>query len=276
MEPALHIWSKLGILPLVQWRLEQNSLALVQRLVNEQDATGYTPLDYAVEHGHSDIVEFLLSNGAAVNDLAVFIAASEGQGELLRLLLRRGNVNARSICGDTALYDAAGQGLEHIVQTLLEFGADVNAGSDATGILADRHCARAVSVAAANGHESTVRLLLPQTRDAGRYLGEALIFSAMADREEMVRLLLDYVPRFGALSDSEGRLLNFALSIVTSVSILDLILHRHDIDANTLIVTRTSKTPQSMISLATSERDRTKSIFCSNGTQDTTSNERTE
>src|SRR5580704_1406473 len=44
-------------------------VALNPNLVRQADSAGLTPLTWAAEKGHVDILEFLLSNGCTVNDV---------------------------------------------------------------------------------------------------------------------------------------------------------------------------------------------------------------
>jgi ankyrin repeat protein len=68
--------------------------------VNTKNVLGYTPLHFAAEQGHNEIVELLIANGA--------------------------DVNARNQWGRTPLHQAA-NGHNEIAELLITKGADVNA-----------------------------------------------------------------------------------------------------------------------------------------------------
>jgi ankyrin repeat protein len=72
------------------------------------------------------------SNGC----MPLFIAAGEGRSDVVRYLLAEGaDVNAREQLGDTALTEAAYYGHVALVKELLAHGADVNAiGNDGTAL----------------------------------------------------------------------------------------------------------------------------------------------
>lgn len=72
------------------------------------------------------------SNGST----PLFIAAGEGRSDVVRYLLAEGaEVNAREPLGDTALTEAAYYGHVALVKDLLAHGADVNAvGNDGTAL----------------------------------------------------------------------------------------------------------------------------------------------
>lgn len=92
----------------------------------------WTPLLYAAESGHEEVVQVLLAAGARVNysstaDYTALMAAAEnGHEEIVRTLLLEGaETDKRERFGDnTALMFASKNGYEEIVQALLAAGAD--------------------------------------------------------------------------------------------------------------------------------------------------------
>ena len=90
-ETPLMIASIEGDLPIVKALVLQNHARV--------DHIGWTPLHYACTHGHLDVAEFLVSNGA--------------------------NVNAASINGSTPLMMAVQSGNEELIKYLLDKGADL-------------------------------------------------------------------------------------------------------------------------------------------------------
>ncbi len=75
-------------------------------------------------------------NSRSNDSMPLFIAAGEGRSDIVRYLLAEGaDVNARERLGDTALTEAAYYGHTTLVQELLAHGADVNAiGNDGTAL----------------------------------------------------------------------------------------------------------------------------------------------
>lgn len=146
-------------------------------------------------------VEALLSSGTDVNALAQNIvgvgnisplsyAASEGDTEIVRLLLEKGaNVKFRHpMGGGTPLTDAAQGGYTEIVKMLLDKGADINATQE------DMMGLTALTGAAFLGHTDVVKLLLDrgvpvdgQTDDGSTPL-QLAVSSA---HPELVQLLLE-------------------------------------------------------------------------------------
>ena len=103
--------------------------------VNANDG-GWTPLWYAADEGHKEIVELLIAKGADVNAkndkfVGTFLhwAAAGGQNEIVKLLIAKGaDVNATDGDGDTALHLAGSTTAStEIAELLISKGADVNA-----------------------------------------------------------------------------------------------------------------------------------------------------
>jgi ankyrin repeat protein len=95
---------------------------------------GRTPLFYAAEADHKDVVELLLTNKADANakdcfgNTPLFCAASMGNKDVAELLLaNKAEVNAK--CSDdwTPLVAAAYYGKIDVAELLLAYKADVNA-----------------------------------------------------------------------------------------------------------------------------------------------------
>src|SRR5262249_862512 len=116
-------------------------------------------------------------------------AADKGQGEVVRLLLRRGaNVDAADSDGWTALMWACRGGHLDIAETLLARGADISR------TIVDKR-ANALHLAAQNGHLAAVRALIPHGAavDAIEARGATPLHLAVnGGRAEVVQFLLDH------------------------------------------------------------------------------------
>ena len=101
--------------------------------VNCAGSRGSTPLHWASEKGHFDIVQFLLSRGANVEltddgDNTPLIASIGRNLDVAQILLEHGaNVNARDRVLFTPLHWASHLGDVEMVYLLISYGADLNA-----------------------------------------------------------------------------------------------------------------------------------------------------
>ena len=102
--------------------------------VNFVDWRGDTALRGAARYGHLAVVEFLVGSGADVNaanddgQTALLIAAEGGHLSVVEYLVEQGaDVNFVDWRGDTALRGAARYGHLAVVEFLVGSGADVNA-----------------------------------------------------------------------------------------------------------------------------------------------------
>jgi ankyrin repeat protein len=82
------------------------------------------PLEYACEQGYTDVVHFLLANGAQPHAKALAAAARTGRMELVQSLIQRGVHPTAG--GNAALLAAAEHGQTVMVEFLLQHGADKN------------------------------------------------------------------------------------------------------------------------------------------------------
>ena len=98
---------------------------------------GSTALGHAAKHGHNEIAELLIENGADVSAKSLkgltplHHAASEGHKEIAELLIAGGaDVNAKTKSGTTPLHLAAWKGHKVIAELLIAKGANENAKAD--------------------------------------------------------------------------------------------------------------------------------------------------
>ena len=94
---------------------------------------GSTALGHAAKHGHNEIAELLIVNGADVSAKSLkgltplHYAAVNGHKEIAELLIAKGaDVYAKSEGGETPLVYAVAEGQEEVVDLLIAAGTDVN------------------------------------------------------------------------------------------------------------------------------------------------------
>ncbi|GLB45329.1 hypothetical protein LshimejAT787_2100890 [Lyophyllum shimeji] len=127
-QSGLHVVAAAGLLSGAGWLLEAGSNA------NSRDSKGFTPLLYACQAEHTQMVRFLISQGASVNasyfgeDItALHFAATSGNNELVDVLLEVGaDIDACTRMGVTPLSLASWHGHEPIVRSLLDNGAAID------------------------------------------------------------------------------------------------------------------------------------------------------
>ncbi|XP_043939153.1 histone-lysine N-methyltransferase EHMT2 isoform X2 [Protopterus annectens] len=124
---CLHHAAKNGNLPILQLLL---STGLVD--VNAQDSGGWTPVIWAAEHKHLDIIKELLARGADVtlrdneHNICLHWASFTGSAEIAEVLLNaKCNLHAVNYHGDTPLHIAARESFHECVMLFLSRGADI-------------------------------------------------------------------------------------------------------------------------------------------------------
>jgi len=135
------------------------------------------------------------------------IAAEQGEDQMVQLLLREG-VDISALSKEhSALEKASGRGHEHVVRTLLDNGANIEAST--------RHRGTALISASEAGETKLVQLLLSRGANVnacGGYFGTALNMAAGTGRMEIVQLLLDN----GASMDIQSEKFDTALTLASA------------------------------------------------------------
>ena len=151
-----------------------------------------TALIRASQNDHLDIIKELVNNDADIEThqgVILRMAAENGYKEVIEYFLKKGvNVDSKDPNGNTALVHASLLNQLNIVKYLLENGADVNAGSTVTPLMAASYVGNkdiaaflirnkanvnikgdkglsALTLAATNGHSEIVSLLLKNKAD---------------------------------------------------------------------------------------------------------------
>eukprot|EP00930_Biecheleria_cincta_P082409 TRINITY_DN72143_c0_g1_i1.p1 TRINITY_DN72143_c0_g1~~TRINITY_DN72143_c0_g1_i1.p1 ORF type:complete len:617 (-),score=76.90 TRINITY_DN72143_c0_g1_i1:233-2083(-) len=152
--------------------------------------TGATPIYIASDRGSLVLTDILLNAGADVNVVTQFqmtpllIASFNGHHEVVNSLLSRNvDTEQRGPCGGTALYVSAQEGHQTAAEVLIRHGAKVDSrcdeGSDLTPSL----------IAAMQGHDHLVRVLLEARGDIGLTAGKGNTLAIMAARHGRTHVL---------------------------------------------------------------------------------------
>jgi len=161
-------------------------------LVNSRNSTGRFPLEMAAQTGQTDIVKFLLENGADVNlnrggATALHMAAIYGgKTEVITLLLENGaDLNARTGNGYTPLNLAVIGKQKEIAELLIEKGGEIN--------LENQDFTQLLSISASGGIKKIADIALKKEVDFSfkTEKGDTLLHSASeGGLTELAELLL--------------------------------------------------------------------------------------
>ncbi|MFZ2055593.1 MAG: ankyrin repeat domain-containing protein [Candidatus Aminicenantales bacterium] len=177
-------------------------------LVNARDENGRTPLHWAAQARHLDVLRYLVDKGAGLDALdnngtaPLHTLARSGQTEAARLLIDKGaDIDIKDPVKLTPLNMAAESGLEAMVKLLVEKGADIE----------NKHAygrTPLVGAARERGDINVIRMLLDAGADinsSDRWGETALDLAAWRGFEEVVNLLLE---RGATLPDAPAKVRN--------------------------------------------------------------------
>uniref|UniRef100_A0A8D8YWX2 Ankyrin-1 n=1 Tax=Cacopsylla melanoneura TaxID=428564 RepID=A0A8D8YWX2_9HEMI len=112
-----------------------------------------TPLIIAIERNSTEIVDFLISQGACSQESLLHVAVNFCKEEMVFLILKQGpDVNGKDSKGRTPLYIGVERGKMTIIEILMKQGANVN--------ISDLHGKMPLHVAAEKGNEKIIECLL--------------------------------------------------------------------------------------------------------------------
>jgi len=163
-------------------------------LVNDKDTNGLTPLIYASKNGRIEVVNYLIDSGALLDDqdrhglTALMYAAKFGHCDIISYLLERGaNIHTLSNNGSSALIYSAMNNQKETTTLLLNNGLNINE-KNSGGWTVLMHASKA-------GNIDIVRYLV----ENGAYINEqntfsktALMYASQNGHEEIVQFLLDH------------------------------------------------------------------------------------
>ncbi|XP_044735383.1 ankyrin repeat domain-containing protein 50 isoform X2 [Chrysoperla carnea] len=198
--------------------------------VNHADADGWTALRAAAWGGHVEVVEALLKHGCSVDCIdadhrtALRAAAWSGHEEIVKLLIQHGaDVNKTDLEGRTALIAAAYMGHSEIVEHLLDSGASIDH--------ADMDGRTALSVAALcvpsnHGYAKVVSVLLERGAEVDHQDKDGmtpLLVASFEGHKDVCELLLEYEADVDH-ADSTGRTPLWAAASMGHASVVGLLL----------------------------------------------------
>ncbi|XP_056335769.1 histone-lysine N-methyltransferase EHMT2 isoform X2 [Danio aesculapii] len=125
---GLHHAAKLGNLEVVLLLLSTGQVD-----INAQDSGGWTPVIWAAEHRHIEVIRALLNRGADVTlrdkemNVCLHWASFAGSAEIAELVLNAGcPLSSVNVHGDTPLHISAREGYSDCVTLFLSRGADID------------------------------------------------------------------------------------------------------------------------------------------------------
>ncbi|KAH7397431.1 hypothetical protein BKA66DRAFT_454343 [Pyrenochaeta sp. MPI-SDFR-AT-0127] len=246
----------------LSWAAERGFLKIVEFLVSRDQAAvddrdpqhpNMTPLHHAAAGGHTEVVQCLLQTkkvnvnsmpnesgypdvwnsatqldiGDAWTETALGLAAMNGHGAVIRLLLQQSDidVDAKNCYGETALMRAETRGHDDIVALLLMTErVDVNA--------VDRYGLSIIERATVRAQENIVRLLLQTGQVDVTYQKAAFFVAISLGNGAMVETLLTLGGLDINILDDDGQTALMRAATRGDESIVKIILRCSGIDVN--------------------------------------------
>ena len=127
-QPVLHLAARVGAIGVVQ------TLAAADINLNRKNSSGETAIMVAALQGHIEVVKFLISREAEVNQpgwTPLIYAATTGRNEIIKILIENhAYIDATSPSGVTSLMMAVRGGHRSTVKLLIDEDADVTVRND--------------------------------------------------------------------------------------------------------------------------------------------------
>lgn len=185
---GLHLAAQFGLSDLVKFLIEDGAS------IDAADIDGNQPLHEAVSKGHIDTVQVLLDKGAKVNvknadnSTPLYLATTRSNTPITKILLEAGaNPNTECLDGWSPLHKAADNGHVEIAKLLLDYDASVIR-SSARGL-------KPLHRAAGRGHLDLMRILLAAKTPVDIFTSDkwtSLHGASSAGQTEAVCLLIDH------------------------------------------------------------------------------------
>ncbi|XP_044739630.1 serine/threonine-protein phosphatase 6 regulatory ankyrin repeat subunit C-like [Chrysoperla carnea] len=201
---------------------------------SESSPKGYDLLCDALDNKHSEVAKLLLTSGTAVNskennyqstsETPLHFAVMNGDIEIMKMLLvRRANINAQNIYGQTPLHKAIEKNDRvEIIELLLKHEADVN--------VKDRNDQTPLYVSIKNNRLEIIELLLKHNADVNvedEDRNTPLFYAIQNPNLKITKLLLDN----GANVKDYPELLNIAVKRGCTEIVELLLQHNADVNA---------------------------------------------
>ena len=101
--------------------------------INAKGLDGFTPLHFAVNEGHFEIVKFLIENSAYINSISyskrtpLHLACEKGKISIIQILLQhKAFVNSKDDDGNTPLHYLSSNGWEEALNVYINWNPDLN------------------------------------------------------------------------------------------------------------------------------------------------------
>ncbi|XP_071178356.1 uncharacterized protein [Mytilus edulis] len=188
-----------GISPL-SFACQEGHTEVVQMLINNKadinkcKATGASPLFFACQEGHTEIVQMLINNKADINKFdddgvsPLYIACQNGHTEVVQMLINnKADIYKCKATGASPLFIACQNRHTEVVQMLINNKADINKCRHNDGI-------SPLFFACQNGHTEVVQMLINNKADINkcRDTGASPLFIACQNRHtEVVQMLIN-------------------------------------------------------------------------------------